>query len=248
MNQAGTGTAGRFRVSAVHVQRILAAHCWWIMDLRHETGLRLTTGTSMHTPTHQPSADRVVRTASRYQLFISQLWKSIAMSYIFWAAFSFVNFGNLFPLAFPIFLPFAAQHFLKFANFLLVPVVNAALVAIVVGVMISYIMRRIKHLKYTAYLLPLLVNAVFLVTFLVSAERAKAAAIAKVMKGRSPDCLVVTSFLHSLRIAGQEHTSGLHAIYTEKGRMYNWSFKLMRFYEVRNDSPETTPCKRSRYQ
>lgn len=156
---------------------------------------------------------------------------ALIVTYLFWAAFSLVNFDFLAALPLPILFIAPADSYLKFSDFLAKPLLTAALAATLFGIIIGVINRRLYGSNVMRYLTPILVNLVFLTTFLVSAERAKTAAIAVAMLGRSPDCMVVSSFFDSVRNAGQEFQLHPHALFTENGKMYHWSYAKLSFFE-----------------
>lgn len=185
----------------------------------------------MHEPkSHLPINPVGRRTFSGY-LFLSQLRTAIIVTYIFWALFSLVNFDFLAALPLPILLFSPANSYQKFSDFLTEPLLTAALVATLFGIVAGLINRRLYGINPIPYLMPILVNGVFLTAFLVSAERTKNAAIAAAIENRSPDCMVVSSFFDLVRHAGQEFQFHPHAIFTENGKMYHWSYANMSFYE-----------------
>jgi hypothetical protein len=196
----------------------------------------------MHEPKGDLARNPVCRQTCSGRLLRSQLGAAIIVTYIFWAAFSLVNFDFLGALALPFLFIWSADFYMKFSDFLTSPIQTAALVATFVGLTASLVHGRLCRDNPIPYLVPMLVNAVFLTTFLVCAERAKNEAIAAAMKGRNPDCMVISSFFDSVRNAAQEFQMNPHALFTENGKMYHWSYASMNFFEGQDNYNRNFAC------
>ncbi len=179
---------------------------------------------------------------SQSQRLRSNIRRAIIVTYCFWAAFSIVNFDFLAAFAIPILFLSPNDYYWKFSEFLMAPVVTAALAATCLVVIPAIAWRRLYRMNPLPYLLPFLFHTVFLTTLLVCAERAKTDAIAVAMLGRTPDCMVVSSFFESVRRAGQEFQLYPHALFTENGRTYYWSYSTQRFYEGRDELNRNFDC------
>lgn len=172
----------------------------------------------------------------------SNIGRAIIVTYCFWAAFSTVNFDFLAAFAIPIFFLVPNDYYWKFSEFLMAPVVTAVLAATCLVVIPAIALRRVYRMDPLPYLTPFLFHTVFLTALLVCAERAKTEAIEAAMLGRTPDCMVVSSFFDSVRRAGQDFQVHSHALFTENGRTYYWSYSTQRFYEGRDELNRNFDC------
>ena len=180
----------------------------------------------------------------RSQCLRLNIGRAIIVTYCFWGAFSTVNFDFLAALAIPIFFPLVYDNYLKFSEFLIGPLVSSAVAATCLVGVPAIAWRHLYRRTALPYLIPLLFHTVFLIALLVCAERAKTDAIKAAMIGRKPDCMVVSSFFDSVRHAGQAFQFYPHALFTENGRTYYWSYSTQRFYEGRDELNRNFACYR----
>lgn len=196
----------------------------------------------MHTSVISPIQDIHPAPSLTRRFLRTHIGKATIATYAFWAAFSAVNVDFLAPFAIPIFFLVPTGYYTKFSGFLMEPVATAALAAVCLVLIPALVLRRGYRKQPWPYLVPLLFNAVFLATLLLTAERARTVAIEAALVGRTPECMVARSFFESVRHAGQDFQFHAHALFSEKGRTYYWSYRLQRFYAGRDDLDRNFEC------
>ena len=152
-------------------------------------------------------------------------------TYLFWAAFSLVNFSFLAPLAFPPLFFVNPMYFGRFAGFLLPP---AGVALIVVGLIAGLSQWKLSHFlqsRFARVAATFTLNAIFLVVFLITADLYKTHLIGKALEAHRPECIVVNSFLTSVRTAGEEFQFDAHAFFKEGGKTFYWSYSEQSFFE-----------------
>lgn len=159
----------------------------------------------------------------------------LGKSYFFWAALSLYNFDLLGVFALPQALIFIrSPPYDKFYGFLHLPLTYALVASTVITVCIVCIFSWLRNSPLGKAILPFLFNIILLVAFLLCAESHKNWLIAKAIKDHDykPDCIVIHSFLESLSHGGQEYQLEEHALFTEGGKTFFWSYSQLDFFEV----------------
>jgi hypothetical protein len=152
-------------------------------------------------------------------------------TYLFWAAFSLLNFSFLAPLAFPPLFLAQPVPFGRFVEFLLPPICVSL---VVVGAILSLVRWKLSNFlqpRLVRVAAVFMLNAIFLLAFLVTADLYKTHLISKALVGHQPECMVVNSFLTSLRNAGKEFQFDAHAFFKERGKTFYWSYSQQSFFE-----------------
>jgi len=165
--------------------------------------------------------------------------------YVFWIIVSLFNFRLLGGLVIPPLLIVSHSYYEKFLPFLLPPLIFALLIAVVVAVCAVLAVPWFRTSSFGKKSLPQLFNLVLLTAFLFAAEHYKSTLIAKALTNHSPDCISINSFLSSLSFGGQE-LGGAHAIFTEKGKTFFWSYSTLDFFEGKEDLSINFPCHQSK--
>ncbi len=119
------------------------------------------------------------------------------------------------------------------------PLITAAVFPLV-AVMVLFPLLERRRL----FVLPLVLNTVFLVALIVLCDTKHHEMINKALQGRSPECLFVSSFLGSLVAAGSISPTHPHASFVERGSVYYWSYKQMKFYRY-GSAPGGDACQRT---
>lgn len=148
-------------------------------------------------------------------------------TYFFWAIVSLYNLSLLSGLAMPVLLGFYS----RFIGFLIIP----TLIAITFCILLHYPalkkpVQKILNIKYIR-IPTFVINFIFLVVFLISAEFYKDLLIRNALKKHIPACLEVKSILESIANGGDSH-GGAHASFVENGNEFIWSFSKLEFIEI----------------
>lgn len=155
------------------------------------------------------------------------IFSFLRTTYIFWAAFSLYNFNLLIGIAIPPLL----VYYGRFLPFLLPPLAFSILV---VGGAIFFTMRAFPQIS-ARWLgresLPIMFNFLLLATFLLSAEYHKNTLIAQAIKNHKPECIQINSFVSSIGHGGQDFQFTEHALFTEGGKTFFWSYSNLDFFE-----------------
>lgn len=115
----------------------------------------------------------------------------------------------------------------KYHQLLLFPLLGAATVTALAGSACWIVTRRTDYSIWPAISAMVFCSATFLL-----AERHSTAAQDQAIQSLRPDCLIRSSFLHSLRIAGQEFQFGYHILAFKSEEPFGWSYAEMEFYPV----------------
>lgn len=161
--------------------------------------------------------------------------------YIFWVIVSFYNFSLLAGLAIPPLLIVSHSYYDKFLPFLLPPLTFALLIAVMVIVCTVLAFPWFRTSSFGKKMLPHLFNIAVLTAFLFAAEYHKNSLIAKALINHNPDCISISTFLNSLSFGGQE-LRGAHALFTEEGKTFFWSYSKLDFFEGKKDLRINFPC------
>jgi len=167
-------------------------------------------------------------------------------TYIFWAIFSFYNFGFLFPLAIPPLIIFFALFYIKFIAFVL-PVMFGSII-LTSGVVYLIKTRRSKtnSTASTAALSTYLINGIFLLSFLALAEGFKTYLIHQALENHKPECVQTNSFFSSLGHGGHDNQFEEHALFVEGGKTFFWSYSKLDFFEGSEALSRNFPCSTSK--
>ena len=171
-----------------------------------------------------------------------RIFPFLRTTYIFWALFSLYNFSLLIGLAIPPFL-------LLYGNFLpfLLPPMLFSLFAS--GILIFFTKSAFPRFS-VRWLgkegMPILFNFLLLVIFLASAEFHKNILIAQSLANHKPDCVQINSFISSLGHGVEEYQSTEHALFTEGGKTFFWSYSNRDFFEGREELSINFSCRPSK--
>jgi hypothetical protein len=160
-----------------------------------------------------------------------KLFPLVRKTYFFWSAVSLLNFGFLAFLPFPPLLLLPHRVPGDFVAFLFPPALVGTVVVVVLAIVVRVAMRGKPLSPLATGAAPYLLNAAFLVTFIGAADAYKNHLIKTALEGRAPSCLYVSSFMSSLRNAGEDFQFHAHALVVENGRNYYWSYSKMAFFE-----------------
>jgi len=165
-------------------------------------------------------------------------------TYFFWAIFSLYNIGFLFPLAFPPLIIIFGVFYLEFSNFLL-PVLICS--GFITGFAVYLVKKaNLKTNTTTAILYTLLINVIFLLSFLTCAEGYKNHLINKALENHNPKCVQINSFFSSLEHGGHDNQFKAHAIFVEDDKTFFWSYSKLDFFEGRDELSRNFPCMSSK--
>jgi len=179
-------------------------------------------------------------------LIFPNLLPMLRITYIFWALLSLFNFELLGGLAIPVmFLADDFSYYDKFFPFLLPPLTDALIVTIATAVSAVLVFPWFRMSSTGKNWLTFLLNLTFLTTFLFTAENHKNLLIGKALKNHKPDCISIYPFLSSLSFGGQEHRSA-HALFTEGGKTYFWSYSKLGFFEGQEGLSINFPCHKAK--
>jgi len=168
-------------------------------------------------------------------------------SYLFWAFFSLVNIQLLWAMVVPfLFLAFVPR-LLEVFPFLWSPAVAASTFSLVVLLAATAATRRWHAKPYVPVFLAYVFNSAFLLVFLAVADYRKNAAIESRLATRHPDCIHVNSIFKSIQNAGGDFNFYEHALFTENGKTFYWSFRAMDFFEGHDALDRNFPCVQSKY-
>jgi hypothetical protein len=145
-------------------------------------------------------------------------------------------------LAIPPLLIMSRSSYYEFLPFLLLPLTFALLFTIVGFVFAALAFPWFRTSPSGKLLSPFLFNFLFLAVFLSAAEYHKNSLIAKALTNHKPDCILIHSFLNSLSHGGQEHQFPAHALFTEGGKVFFWSYSKLDFFEGRDGLNRNFPC------
>lgn len=167
-------------------------------------------------------------------------------TYIFWALFSLYNFSLLIGFVIPPLLIFGASFYGRFLPFLLPPLAFSLLV---VGGVIFCTKRAFP--QFSPHWLgkegmPVVFNFLLLAIFLLSAEHHKNTLIAEALANHKPDCTQINSFVSSIGHGGQDNQLTEHALFTEGGKTFFWSYSKLDFFEGREELSRNFPCRPAR--
>lgn len=164
-------------------------------------------------------------------------------TYFFWALFSLVNFKMLAPLAllpvFPLVLPMLRQ--ILTMEMLATPFLLGVAVSLLVAC-VALSLQRVRDNRELGIGLAWLCNAVFLTVFLGAGEQLKNRAIAEQLAHRHPDCVEINSFFSAITEAGKEFRLETHALFTEDGKTFYWSYWAASFLEGNENLRRNFPC------
>jgi hypothetical protein len=152
-------------------------------------------------------------------------------TYLFWAAFSLLNFSFLAPLVFPPLFLVQPASFGRFVEFLIPPICISLVVASVTLGLARWKLSRFLQSRFVRASGVFIINAIFLVAFLATADLYRSHLMGKALHAHRPECMVVNSFLTSLLNAGKEFQFEAHAFFKEDGKQFYWSYSQLRFFE-----------------
>ena len=162
-------------------------------------------------------------------------------TYFFWALVSLYNFSLLAWLAIPPLLVFVPGIF-KFSHFLAPPFMISLIIAAATTKVLSYIFSFNINESHDKFIISIMFNLLFLMVFLTSAEYYKNWLVEKALKNHNPECVQINSFLSSLAHGGQDFQFEAHALYSEKGKTYYWSYSKLQFFEGNERLDVNFPC------
>ncbi len=154
----------------------------------------------------------------------------IRNSYLFWIIFSYFFLDNwyAFGFVFPPILPFFIPRKKEINEFLSIPF-GVSLCAVAVVIVLCLLFPKL-YKRINKQLVPILFNGLFLATFLISGDYYKEDLISKALIGHNPDCISINTFLTSIKEVGKEFQFTPHAIFTEDGKMFFWSYSEKNFF------------------
>jgi hypothetical protein len=154
----------------------------------------------------------------------SEAFRWIAVTYVFWAAISLVNFQLLAFLAVPPLVLVSPGTIGKFLPFILPPLAVALLLGIFVTALVAKTHASSRHVA------PFIFNACVLVAFFVSAEIYRDHLMSQSLRNHSPDHLESSSFLSSV-LQYRTYFRHRHGGFEENGKTYRWSYSERGFVE-----------------
>jgi hypothetical protein len=164
-------------------------------------------------------------------------------TYIFWAVFSLYNFDLLAGLAIPPLMIVGITFYAKFAPFLLPPFAFALTVSSAAIAFVNRAFPQFRASRLGKEVCPIAFNLFFLTAFLPAAEYYKNVLIAQVLESHKPDCVQIGSFIKSLSHGGHNNSFSEHALFTENGKTFFWSYSKRDFFEGKEELSRNFPCR-----
>lgn len=154
----------------------------------------------------------------------SNVFRWVAVSYVFWAAVSLVNFELLGFLAVPPVVLLSPEKIGKFLPFILPPLA----IAISVGIFVTVLAVR-RHAS-RRHMAPFIFNVCVLLVFFAAAEVFRFHLMSQSLRDHSPRDLERSSFLNSV-LTYRTYFRSRHAGFEENGKAYRWSYSEREFVE-----------------
>lgn len=164
-------------------------------------------------------------------------------TYLFWAVFSLSNLYLLAPFLFPtLYFVELAEYNQKFSPFLLAPIGLSFAIAGVLTLALTLALPVVYKSRAGKEIVSLFFNAIFLIIFVIAADHHKEKYINNALAIHQPDCVQINSFFNSIFKSGKEFQLTPHAIFTENGKTYFWSYSELKFFEGKEALSKNFEC------